>query len=78
MKILYFGSIKDALNTGEESLPIQGETTVGELMNRHITPRLGALAALPVTFAVNSEFASADATITDSDVLALLPPFSGG
>jgi molybdopterin converting factor small subunit len=78
MKILYFGYVKERLLTGEETVAISGQTTIAEFLARHVAPRLGPEYISKISCAVNGDFAPADAKITDSDVLAVLPPFSGG
>lgn len=78
MKILYFGSISDALKADEQTISLTKTTTVGEVVAIHLLPRLGDKFFMKMAYAVNGEFASKEDQITDEDVLAVLPPFSGG
>jgi MoaE-MoaD fusion protein len=68
--------------TGSDRLEIELDegSTVGEAMSALAAePRLGpVLDELPVLMAVNREYARAEATLSEGDELALIPPVSGG
>jgi molybdopterin converting factor subunit 1 len=78
--LLYFAALRDLAGTGEERLELpQGELSVGalcellEVRKPALRGRLGA-----VRVAVNEEFAEASATLRGGEVVALIPPVSGG
>jgi len=82
MKVLFFGSLREQLGTGElnAALP-DGVKTIGQLL--HNLQAQGdewklALGTGNVLFAVNQDMVDADTTISDSDEVALFPPVTGG
>ena len=76
--IKFFAGIAEKLNRGELVLDKQ-EITVAELRNWLVTeyPELGDDVKRAM-IAVNEEFAEEDTRIVSSDVVALIPPVSGG
>jgi sulfur-carrier protein len=82
MKVLFFGSLREQLGTGElnRALP-DGIDTIGQLLANLQTRgnewKL-ALGTGNVLFAVNQDMVDADTTISDSDEVALFPPVTGG
>ncbi|MEH7353721.1 molybdopterin converting factor subunit 1 [Neobacillus drentensis] len=75
-KVLFFAHLRDVV--GEEFLLVDAsEKTVAELKTE-----LSAKYDLPkmetVMTAINEEFASNDEVIHDGDVIAFIPPVSGG
>ncbi|MCM3567136.1 molybdopterin converting factor subunit 1 [Neobacillus mesonae] len=75
-KVLFFAHLRDAV--GEESLEVEaGGKTVAELKaelaGKYDLPRLET-----VMTAINEEFAANDEVIQDGDVIAFIPPVSGG
>ncbi len=75
-KVLFFAHLRDAV--GGESLTMNaGGKTVADLK-----AELEAIYNLPrmetVMTAINEEFASNDEVIQDGDVIAFIPPVSGG
>ncbi len=78
MKVLAFGITKDILGKSEIQLRDFEGQTVGDLRsylrNKHREfDQLNSLA-----IAVNEEYAQDHATLNESDVVALIPPVSGG
>jgi sulfur-carrier protein len=76
-KVLFFAHLRDAVG-GEEFIELDASgKTVAELK-----AELAAIYNLPkmdtVMTAINEEFASNDEIITDGDVIAFIPPVSGG
>jgi len=78
--LLYFAAVREAVGRGEEpvSLP-DGVVTIADLsawleVNRQ--PLRGKLAS--VRFAVNEAFVEPLASVASGDVIALIPPVSGG
>jgi len=82
MKVLFFGSLREQLGTGElnAALP-DGVETIGQLLAKLQTQgdewKL-ALGTGNVFFAVNQDMVDENTAINDSDEVALFPPVTGG
>lgn len=76
IRILLFAQLKEQLNKKEMTLPYQ-EITVKQLRER-LEKEYSLPALSSVLFAINEEFAAEDDIIRDGDVVALIPPMSGG
>lgn len=76
IRILFFAQLKEQLNKKEMTLPYQ-EITVKQLRER-LEKEYSLPALSSVLFAINEEFAAEDDIILDGDVVALIPPMSGG
>lgn len=82
MKVLFFGSLREQLGTGElnTTLP-EGVETVGQLLENLQAKgdewKL-ALGSGNVLFAVNQDMVDENMPINDSDEVALFPPVTGG
>ena len=80
IQLLYFAAVRDLVGVGEEPLELPPHVgTIGALSTHLATvhPTLdGRLGA--VRFARNEEFARSEDTLTDGDVIALIPPVAGG
>tara|TARA_R110000822_G_scaffold59736_32_gene149192 strand:- start:5073 stop:5321 length:249 start_codon:yes stop_codon:yes gene_type:complete len=82
MKVLFFGSLREQLGTGElnAALP-DGVETIGQLLAKLQTQgdewKL-ALGTGNVLFAVNQDMVDENTAINDSDEVALFPPVTGG
>ena len=78
--ILYFAAVREAMGRAEESVVLPNEVqTVAALsawLERTRPALEGRLQA--VRFAVNETFADADTSLGSGDVIALIPPVSGG
>lgn len=82
MKVLFFGSLREQLGTGEisKALP-EGVETVGQLLANLQTrsDQWGqVLAGSKLLFAVNQDMVDESAAISDGDEVALFPPVTGG
>ncbi len=79
VKVLLFGAAADRAGTRQTELSVSEETTLGDLwptlVDRHpdLAPMRDTLA-----FAVNGEYARAEAKVSPGDEVAVLPPVSGG
>ena len=79
IQLLFFGTVKDLAGAPGERLELPPGATVSSLLDHCAAahPRLQQfLPALAV--AVNEEYASRAAALRDGDVVALIPPVSGG
>ncbi|MFB3785890.1 MAG: molybdopterin converting factor subunit 1 [bacterium] len=76
--LLFFASLRDRLKTNRLELDLPGGTVqdaLDHLGSRH--PEVRDLLARIHT-AVNEEYREKDAPLREGDVLALIPPVSGG
>lgn len=75
IEILAFGQIADI--TGKSSIKLSGVNNTGDLTIR-LVEMYPALSALKYSIAVNKKLVQVNTILTNADVVALLPPFSGG
>ena len=78
--VLYFAGLRDALGIAEEVFDVPSDVrTVGELCG-HLAIRHAAYAdrRRHVRVARNEVFARDDESLSDGDVIALIPPVAGG
>ncbi len=83
IKILFFASLREQLDTDSEELEAAPEITDMSALTLKLRQRGGAWAevfAEGETFimAVNQEIADADTPIKDGDEIAYFPPVTGG
>ena len=82
MKVLFFGSLREQLGTGElNTILPSGVETMGQLLQNLQSQgdewKL-ALGTGNVLFAVNQDMVDENTIISDSDEVALFPPVTGG
>jgi molybdopterin converting factor subunit 1 len=80
LNLLYFAGLRDLRGCREESLPLpEGVATVADLA-KHLQTTYPELSGRldQVRFAINESFADSGETVADGDVIALIPPVSGG
>ena len=75
--VLFFGVLKDLLSSNGEALTLPEGTTVTQLLEQ-LRARAGHPVWAALAVAVNQEYASGAAVLSDGDEVALLPPVSGG
>ena len=83
MKVLYFAWLRQRTGVGEETVsPPATVRTVAELVDWLRARGPGHAEALKdlssIRVAVNQEFATLDAAISEGDEVALFPPMTGG
>jgi molybdopterin synthase sulfur carrier subunit len=78
--LLYFAAVRDSVGKSEEELTLPDTVgTVAEL-SRFLESRYPALAGRleTIRYAVNEVFADPETALTSGDVVAVIPPVSGG
>jgi sulfur-carrier protein len=79
VEVLFFAQLKDVFGTERRALDAKEGVTVkelfGELVREAKTPYLEKM---PLLYAVNEEMVAASWQLSDRDVVAFLPPVSGG
>jgi molybdopterin synthase sulfur carrier subunit len=80
VSVLYFGGVKESVGKSEERLTLPEHVrTVADFaafLEQACPALAGRLGA--VRFAVNEAFVDATATLAAGDVVAVIPPVSGG
>ncbi|MCO4818895.1 MAG: molybdopterin converting factor subunit 1 [Bacteroidetes bacterium] len=78
MKVLIFGAARDIIGKRELDFPLPTNPSVKSFRENIFKefPELKKLNAL--AFAVNEEYANDDDVLKNQDVVALIPPVSGG
>jgi molybdopterin converting factor subunit 1 len=78
ISVLYFAGAKEAAGTPSEELPLAGDTLSLSELSRMLVSRHPRLVLDGVRFAINEEFSAPDQLIFPGDVVAVIPPVSGG
>lgn len=80
VNLLYFAGLRDLRGCREESLSLPDTVATVADLATHLEgtyPELSGRLA-QVRFAINETFAESSETLSDGDVVALIPPVSGG
>ncbi len=79
VKVLYFSSIKDKIKKREEILEIPDNAAVSNLKNilKQLYPQISEVID-KVMIAVNEEYVSDETRLKEGDIIAIIPPVSGG
>jgi MoaE-MoaD fusion protein len=79
VKLLYFAIVREIIGQSEESREVKPDQTVGQLFDELAVdyPAIQRLRR-SILFMVNEEYANPDQPLRDGDVIALIPPVSGG
>jgi molybdopterin synthase sulfur carrier subunit len=76
--VLYFAQLRDAMGD-TEALTVESGFTVKQVVQMlRARPEWVSVEHIPLRYAVNETIVGADTQLEDGDVLALLPPVSGG
>jgi molybdopterin converting factor subunit 1 len=80
LNLLYFAGLRDLRGCREESLLLPDAVSTVAALAKHLETTYPELSGRldQVRFAVNEEFAESSEAIKDGDVVALIPPVSGG
>jgi len=79
--VKFFASLKAIAEKEEEQIEIQSSISMDQLSDiiSKTSPKMGdIIRGNKIMISVNQEMADADTVIHDGDVVAFLPPFSGG
>lgn len=77
MKVLYFAHLKEIININEEQITLNQDYSVLNF-KQYLVEKHPELKVETFQVAVNEEFVQESSVITDQDVVALIPPVSGG
>jgi molybdopterin synthase sulfur carrier subunit len=72
----YFAGVKELTGTAQESVSLAGQT-VAQLRS-WLAEKYPGMAERSIQVAVNEEYALPDDVLSEGDVVALIPPVSGG
>jgi molybdopterin synthase sulfur carrier subunit len=78
VKVLYFSQVKDKVGKNEEEIEFEGKTLkdlVDVLVNKY--PNIEDILKRSM-FAVNESYETMDYNLQDNDIIAIIPPVSGG
>ncbi len=79
IEVLFFAQLKEAYGSGHMSLELPSEAKVSDAVHKVMGEvALHGWSGLPLRYAINEEFISADTTLRPNDRLALLSPVAGG
>lgn len=82
-KLLYFASLREALETSDEQLSLGEDITTIEQLKKLLAARGGAWRAAfgddgAMLVSVNQQMADAASTVSDQDEIGFFPPVTGG
>jgi molybdopterin converting factor subunit 1 len=78
ISILIFGIIKDIVGKNKLVIEIANDSTVSTLKNRLLDEYPELIKYKNYSVAVNEEYVEDDYHLDNNDVIALIPPVSGG
>ncbi|HLM78194.1 MAG TPA: MoaD/ThiS family protein [Rubrobacteraceae bacterium] len=79
VKVLLFGAAADRAGARQVEVPVNGETTLGELWTILVDQYPGLVPMRDtLAFAINGEYARIEDAVSAGDEVAVLPPVSGG
>jgi molybdopterin converting factor subunit 1 len=80
IQILYFAAIRDLAGKAQESIALGPDVRTVAALRAHLEHTIPAFARRldAVRWAKNEVFVGMDATLSDGDVIALIPPVAGG
>ena len=76
--VLFFGILKDIVKSNSIELEIQNDTLINSLKAQLLKDYVKLNAFNNFSIAVNEEYVASDCMLYDNDVVALIPPVSGG
>ena len=79
VKVLLFGAAADRAGARQVEVPVNDETTLGELWTILVDQYPGLVPMRDtLAFAINGEYARIEDAVSAGDEVAVLPPVSGG
>jgi molybdopterin converting factor subunit 1 len=78
IKILFFGITADFAGSNSNALTCEENTTIKELKKTLVTSYPDLKNINDFAIAVNEEYAENDTVLKENDVVAIIPPVSGG
>jgi molybdopterin synthase sulfur carrier subunit len=78
LHLIYFAVLRDILEKGQETLVVPFAEGTVESLVQHLLQIYPRLSMEGVRVAVNEEFSEPGLALRDGDVVALIPPVSGG
>ncbi len=75
LDLLCFGQLAEILQAGRVTMEGKPDT---DTLKKHLMEQYPALAAVRFTMAVNRNIVHENTPLAPGDVIALMPPFSGG
>jgi len=78
MRILYFASLKENLNTSDENINFSSPVTISFIKEELINKYGEQYFPKNLLCAVNHEIASEDTIVNNEDEVAFFPPVTGG
>jgi molybdopterin synthase sulfur carrier subunit len=79
VKLLCFAVLRDIVGSDSSELSLAGGTTAADVWQQLRSSHKGLERyTTPPMIAVNEEYVQADTQLQDGDVLAFIPPVSGG
>jgi molybdopterin converting factor subunit 1 len=78
--VLYFASVREIAATAEATLVLPDHVRTIADLSEHLERTVAGLAGRlgSVRFAINETFVTSDAPVSNGDVIALIPPVTGG
>lgn len=76
IRLRYFAGLRERRGRTDEQIDVAPGTTAGALYRALFPP--GPEGALPVLYAINQSYATADTALEDGDELVFVPPLGGG
>jgi molybdopterin converting factor subunit 1 len=78
IQLLFFGITTDLVGLNSMSFEVEKKTSISDLKNILIIkyPRLKNIHEFAI--AINEEYATDDLLINENDIIAIIPPVSGG
>jgi len=78
MKILLFGIVKDIVDNSEIIIELDSEVTVLQLKEKLFKDYPNLKDLNKFAFAINEVYANDNSKIKNTDIVAIIPPVSGG
>ncbi len=79
--LLYFGKLADVTGMSMERVALPGNVASTQELREWVDAKYGgsgALLAVSIRLAINSEIAAEPAPVSDADEVAFMPPVGGG